>query len=858
MPAPPTAANLALPQLRDQLKAGRKALAERYLQEQDAVAYLEAHTALIDATLTALWQELHLAPGPALVAVGGYGRCEQFPASDVDLLILLPGTPDAQLTEQLEQLVGLFWDIGLEVGHSVRTVPDCLQEADEDITVQTALLEHRLLTGNAELFQHFSQALQSHLQPLSFFKAKRLEQEERHLRYHETPYSLEPNCKESPGGLRDLQNILWIAQACGYGTSWRDLKRHHFITQGELIQLQKCERLLQHLRIQLHLLTGRREDRLLFDHQHALAEAMRIEGTGSKRASEELMQSYYRNAKLVTQLNTILLQNMATELMPAANSSPRRINERFQIVGDFLDVAHDKVFITQPTAILESFWLLQQHPDLHGMTARSLRALWQGRDLINPAFRKNPENRRLFLSLFQSSRGVIHEFRRMNQYGILGRYLPAFGKIVGQMQHDLFHVYTVDQHILMVMRNLRRLALEEFAHEYPYCSRLHNAFARPWVLYIAALFHDIAKGRGGDHSLLGMEDARDFCETHGVGPEDTELIVWLVQNHLLMSQVAQKEDLTDPEVIAAFAARVGDPRHLTALYLLTVADIRGTSPKVWNNWKAKLLEDLYRLTLSTLETGDTPEPQGIIQERQAEALRLLRYFALSDSVHERLWKQLDTVYFLRHTAEEIAWHTRALHYRTQIDKPVVKARVHPGSGLQVMVYTEDQPDLFLHLVGFFAKAGYSIADAKIHTTRHGYALDSFILLDVTHNSTDRDMIPIIEAELIRHLEAHLPAEVPATGRLSRQVRHFPITPEVHIRPDEREAQHVLSLVAADRPGLLFHIARVLTRHGISLHAARIATLGERVEDTFLIQGAALDKSATRLKLEAELLEVLQV
>ncbi len=844
--------------LRENLKAGRQGLASRYRQQLDAQAYLTQHCQLVDETLIRLWQSLDLPADLALIAVGGYGRGELYPASDVDLLILLPGEPDACLTTRLEQLVGLFWDIGLEVGHSVRTIPDCLKEAEEDITVQTAMLENRLLTGCPELHGRFVEAFRARLNPRSFFKAKRLEQEERYLRYQETPYSLEPNCKESPGGLRDLQIIRWIAQACGYGLDWPDLKQRDFITQGELVQLQRCERYLQHLRIQLHLLTGRREDRLLFDHQKTLAEAMGVRATATKRASEELMQAYYKNAKLVTQLNTILLQNIAAELMPAASSDPCPINARFQVVGNYLDVVNEQVFETTPSALLESFWLLQQHPELHGMTARTLRALWRGRDRINPAFRRDPENRRLFLSLFQSEQGVVHEFRRMNQYGILGRYLPAFGKIVGQMQHDLFHVYTVDQHILMVMRNLRRFALEEFAHEYPYCSRLHNSFARPWVLYVAALFHDIAKGRGGDHSVLGMEDAREFCETHGVDAEDTELIVWLVQNHLLMSQVAQKEDLSDPEVIAAFAARMQDQRHLTALYLLTVADIRGTSPKVWNNWKAKLLEDLYRLTLNYLVSGDAPGPQGVIQERQAEALRLLRYFALSDTVHERLWKQLDTVYFLRHSAEEIAWHTRALHYRTQIDKPVVKARLHPAGGLQVMVYTEDRPDLFLGLSSFFAKAGYSIADAKIHTTRHGYALDSFILLDVGDNASDRDMIPVIEAELTHQLESGLPAEAPAAGRLSRQVRHFPITPEVHIRPDEREAQHVLSLVAADRPGLLFHIAQTLARHGIAIKAARISTLGERVEDTFLIAGAALDKPATRIRLEEDLLEVLQI
>jgi [protein-PII] uridylyltransferase len=844
--------------LRETLKAGRRQLAETYLENRDAAHYLAGHAALVDDALAALWRDLAFPPELALAAVGGYGRGELYPGSDVDLLILLPEAPDAALTARLETLIGAFWDIGLEVGHSVRTVPECLSEAESDITVQTALLESRLLTGNAQLYTRLTQAFHARLEPRTFFTAKRLEQEERYQRYHESPYNLEPNCKESPGGLRDLQNILWCAKACGYGNNWTELEARGFLNPDEHRQLLKCERHLQALRIRLHLITRRREERLIFDYQNLLAEALGIKATATRRASEVMMQIYYRHAKLVMQLNTISLQNFAAELEPV-KAAPTPLNARFQIVGDLLDLTHENVFAETPPALLEGFWLLQQHPELKGMTARTLRALWRNRARVNPDFRRNPENRRRFLSLFQSPQGVVHEFRRMNQFDILGRYLPAFGKIVGQMQHDLFHVYTVDQHTLMVLRNLRRFALTEFAHEYPYCSQLLNAFARPWTLYVAALFHDIAKGRGGDHSVLGKVDAQRFCETHAVSAEDTELIVWLVGEHLTLSHVAQKEDLSDPTVLTAFAERVKDARHLTALYLLTVADVRGTSPKVWNHWKARLMEDLYKLTLARLETGDTPEPQGVIQERQAEALRMLRYFALSETVHERLWKQLDTVYFLRHTAEEIAWHTRALHYRIQIDKPVVSARLYRDGGLQVMIYALDQPDLFIRMVGFFARAGYSIADAKIHTTRHGYALDSFILLNVGDNPEDRDMLSLIETELGRALEEGQPAAAPASGRLSRQARHFPITPEVHIRADEgNPAQQILFLIAADRPGLLYAVACVLAQHHIVLKTARISTLGERAEDTFLISAPHLDKPSVRLKLESELLEVLRV
>jgi [protein-PII] uridylyltransferase len=843
-----------------QLQEGQQAIRAQYLAQPDAPRLLHERCQLIDAILSELWRALAFPESLALVAVGGYGRGELYPSSDVDLLLLLPEQPDAALTTQLEMLIGLFWDIGLEIGHSVRTLDECLDEAAGDITIQTALIEARLLTGNGGLFQRFSAGLKARLDPQVFFRAKRLEQDERHLRYSDTPFSLEPNCKESPGGLRDLQVILWITQAAGYGSSWKDLEQHGFTTHEEEQHLEHCEAFLQRLRTQLHILLGRREDRLLFDYQTVLAEQLGFVATPTRRVSEQLMQAYYRTAKTVTQINTILLQNIGTAIFPLPNLPPRPINPRFQNAHELLDAVHENVFNETPGAILESFLLLQQHPELKGMTARTLRSLWHARSRIDDDFRRDPVNRARFLEMFKQPRGLVHELRRMNQFGILGRYLPNFGKIVGQMQHDLFHVYTVDQHILQVLRNLRRFTMDEFAHEYPVCSRLISDFERPWVLYIAALFHDIAKGRGGDHSELGTADAKIFCDDHGLDAQDSELIVWLVRQHLVMSNVAQKLDVSNPDVVGAFAAIVKNERHLTALYLFTVADIRGTSPKVWNSWKGQLLEQLFSETRRLLLSGgETPVPQGIIQERQQEAMRLLRYFALSDTVHEGLWKQLDTVYFLRHSADEIAWHTRALHYRTHVDRPVVKARLNPqGEGLEVMVYTLDQPDLFARLVGFFGRAGYSIVDAKIHTTRHGYALDSFMLLDVSGRDSGREMISYIEHELTERLCRQLPPEAPAAGRVSREVKHFPIQPLVTIQPDEKGVYFVLSVTAADRRGLLFMVAKTLAEHGANLHTAKIATLGERVEDTFLISGGDLGESASRIQLETELVDQLQV
>ncbi len=671
-----------LAEIRAENKASKEALRQAYEQHGDAHALLAARCQQVDNCLIRLWKAIHFPNSLALAAVGGYGRGELYPASDIDLLILLPESPDEALQAKLEALIGHFWDIGLEIGHSVRTIDDCLNEAANDITVQTSLLEARQLAGSGKLFNEFSKRFRGKLDPLAFFNAKRLEQEERYLKYNETPYSLEPNCKEAPGGLRDLQVIFWVAQAAGLGTTWKDLEKHGFLTPDEMQHAEKCELFLQHLRIRLHLTCSRREDRLLFDFQNKLAEQFKFVATETKRASEQLMQGYYRNAKAVCGINTILLQNISAALSPE-KTLPEPIDEHFQAVGNLLDIRRDDLFEKTPSCILDCFLVLQELPNLKGMTVRTLRCLWRARQLINPEFRADPANRALFLKLFQSPRGIIHEFRRMNHLDILGSYLPAFGKIVGQMQHDLFHVYTVDQHILQVLRNLRRFTMEEFAHEYPLCTRLISDFDRHWLLYVAAIFHDIAKGRGGDHSEKGMTDAREFCDSHGLSAEDSELVVWLVGSHLVMSQVAQKEDTTDPDVIAAFAARVRDERHLVALYLLTHADIRGTSPKVWNQWKGKLLADLYYHTLHTLSReGEAPPAHGIIADRQKEAMRLLRYFALSDTVHERLWKQLDTVYFLRHSAEEIAWHTRSLHYRIFNDQPVVKARQHLALPLQ--------------------------------------------------------------------------------------------------------------------------------------------------------------------------------
>lgn len=841
--------------LKEKLNSARKAVIDAYLSDGKPEKLLTNLRQSVDLILTQAWQALDMPRTSALVAVGGYGRGELFPYSDVDVLILLDAPPADALKSKLEEIVQLFWDLGLEIGHSIRTIDECLTEAAGDITVQTSLLEARLVTGNRKLFHWLQEQCDAAMDAQAFFQAKTLELRQRHVKYEDTPYSLEPNCKESPGGLRDLQVILWVAKAAGLGDSWRRLAERGLITDTEARQLKQKERAFKDIRIRLHIHARRREDRLVFDVQTPIAESLGFKATDTRRASEYLMQRYYWAAKAVTQLNTILLQNIDAQLFPQP-ACPLPINARFNDVNGLIDIAHDDTFDATPSAMLEVFLLLGQRAELKGMTARTLRALWHARFKIDQNFRRDPVNRALFMQIIQAPRGITHTLRRMNQVSILGRYLPNFRRIIGQMQHDLFHVYTVDQHILMVVRNVRRFTLSEHAHEYPFCSQLIANFSRPWVIYVAALFHDIAKGRGGDHSQLGMVDARRFCSTHGLAKDDTELVVFLVEHHLTMSQVAQKHDLSDPDVIRNFAGLVKDERHLTALYLLTVADIRGTSPKVWNAWKAKLLEDLYRIALRVLG-GETPSADRDLRNRQQEACKSLRLYGLPPDVHERLWQQLDVVYFLRHDASDIAWQTRALYNRIDSIAPVVKCRLAPiGEGLQVTVYVKDQPDLFARICSYFDRKNFSILDAKIHTTKHGYALDTFLVTTPTFANNYRDIITLIEHELTESLKSQSNLPPPSKGRLSRLSRTFPVAPTIDLRPDEKGQHYLLSVSAGDRSGLLYSIANVLAKYKINLHTAKIMTLGERVEDVFLVDGAALNNPRNQIRLETDLLDAL--
>jgi [protein-PII] uridylyltransferase len=855
--------------LRQQFKSGKQALLQAFGQARPTLT--AANTLMrrlarhVDQTLADLWAHAGLsqaAPGAALVAVGGYGRGELFPHSDVDVLLLLPeGLEPYQpgpLKSAIEGFITACWDIGLEIGSSVRSVPDCLSEAAGDVTIQTALLESRYLAGGRPLVREFEQRFMAAMDARAFLRAKTLEMRQRHTKYEETPYALEPNCKESPGGLRDLQVLIWIARGAGLGKTWPELAAKGLITAFESRQLQRNEGLLKLIRCRLHLVAGRREDRLVFDLQTAVAESFGYASSSQgQRASEQLMRRYYWAAKAVTQLNQVLLLNLEEQIMGTADKALRPVNEFFLERSGMLEVASDDLYQRHPHAILQTFLVYQQTPGIKGLSAKTLRALYNARGLMDSGFRRDPVNRATFMQILEEPVGQTHAFRLMNQTSVLGRYLWVFRRIVGQMQHDLFHVYTVDQHILMVLRNIRRFFIPEHAHEYPFCSQLAVQFDRPALLYIAALFHDIAKGRGGDHSELGAVEARRFCRAHGLSRRDAELVVFLVDQHLTLSRVAQKEDLSDPEVIENFSRLVKDERHLTALYLLTVADIRGTGPKVWNAWKGKLLEDLYRLTLRALG-GAKPNQHAEIEARKQEARQALALLAQLPGTEDALWKTLELSYFARHDAQDLAWHARALWRHLDAEQPVVRARPSPiGEGLQVLVYARDQQDLFARICGYFDGASFNILDAKVHTTRSGYALDTFQVIAPGLDMHHRDLTALVESKLAQALQAQGPLPEPKRGRLSRRVKSFPFTPRIALRPDERAQRWLLSVSATDRAGLLYAIARVLARHGINLQLAKVSTLGERVEDTFLLDGAALQQTRAQLQIESELLDALQ-
>jgi [protein-PII] uridylyltransferase len=838
--------------LRHVLNAGNAALKQRFLTGETAARLVADRAALVDLVLCEAWRRAG-DPGHAdctLVAVGGYGRGELHPCSDVDLLVLTPPRDAPPPPDSLSDFLTLLWDAGIEIRHSVRSAAECGQDAGNDLTVITTLMEARLLVGSEDLLWEMQAAIApGKVWPSrQFFEGKIREQQSRHHRYDDTAYNLEPDVKGSPGGLRDIQTISWVALR-EYGRGDLEyLVSRSFLSPPELRLLIQGREFLWRIRFALHLLTGRHEDRLLFDYQSRIAQLFGYQDATFMLAVEQFMQRYYRTVMDLSRLNEMLLQQFQEAILNDPDAEAVPLNERFSAHNGFLQVADDGTFDRTPSALLELFLILQQRPELKGVSAGTISLIRRSLNLIDDEFRQDPRNHRLFLQILRAKEGVTHELRRMNRYGVLGRYVPAFGRIVGRMQYDLFHAYTVDEHTLFVVSNLRRFALDRYNHEFPRCSEIMQGLPSPELAYLAGLFHDIAKGRGGDHSELGALDAESFVLEHGMSRYDARLVAWLVRNHLLLSLTAQKRDISDPAVIRDFAGLIGDEVHLDYLYLLTVADVRGTNPKLWNSWKAQLFEELYGQAKRALRRGlEKPiDRDELIAERKAAARELPGAAGVPASRIDDIWAELGDDYFLRCRPEEIAWHTRLLAAREDEGRRVLVGVQDEtsGAGTSVVVYAPQDRSTFATATAVLDELGLNIADARIIRLGNGFSLSTYVVLE---NGGEQIRDDDRRNQILRRLEQAITAgeekALRVTRRPPRQVRMFSTPTIVSFAADETNDRTVMEIVASDRPGLLCQIGQVLRSHRVGIQAAKILTVGERAEDVFYVTdatGAPLD------------------
>ena len=818
-------------------------LAERFWAGQDVLDIVHARAWAIEQLLLLAWRRLvpfteHI----GLVAVGGYGRGELHPGSDVDLLILLDDAiGDRMPRQEIEAFVQLLWDAGFYLGHSVRTVAQCVEEAEKDIVTTTALMESRLLTGEKSLLDRMLEATskESIWPAPAFFKAKYAEQRERHARYHDTAYNLEPNIKEGPGGLRDIQTISWVTRRHFDADHLHGLVTHEFLTDSEYHDLVGGKRFLWRVRYALHLLAGRNEDRLLFDFQREIASRFGFEDSETSLAVEQFMQLYYRTVMRLERLNESLLQLFQEAFLSGARNEARDLNDRFRARNDYLETRHPDVFTEQPAALMELFELLARDETLLGVTAATIRTIRDHLYLVDEDFRNDPAVNEHFLELLRQPEGVYTQLRRMNRYGLLAAYLPAFGNIVGRMQYDLFHVYTVDQHTLFVVRNLRRFAYGKYRERFPHARKVFKRIAKPELLYLAAIFHDIAKGRGGSHSELGADDAEAFCAKLDIEPAERVMVAWLVRYHLLMSQTAQRKDLSDPVNIQEFAETVGNTRYLDHLYLLTVADIAGTDPKLWNNWKNKLIWDLYLAAGQALRRGlENPIKRATrIRETRSSALsRLLRNGVEPEAINSH-WATLPETAFWRLSPDQLEWTTEA-SVASGSQRTISMRPVQPHGVSELLVSVPDQDGLFATITSVLDEMGMDVMSARILTTENGLSYDLFQVMDQHGHVIN----PIDAEELVRRLRTATGEEQPrefVKRKVPRRLRHFDTDTVVTFKKDPDHGGTVLHLTCRDKPGLLSRIAAAIVRQGLQVHSARIATFGEKVEDTFLVSGPDL-------------------
>lgn len=855
---------------RNTLNQSYLALESQFEKGISASSLVKQRSDVVDQILIYAWQHCagdvrNFTEIATVVAVGGYGRGELHPHSDIDIMILLLKKDNKQLDEAIEKFIIFLWDIGLEIGHSVRTVKDCITQAKNDITIATNLMESRIIAGSEPLFTR----MRSKTGPdrlwsgRKFFEAKWQEQIARHHKYNDTAYNLEPNIKEGPGGLRDIQMIGWVVKRHFGAQTLHDLVKHDFLTENEYQTLIDGQEFLWRIRMALHFMTGRREDRLLFDHQKPLAAQFGYEDKGHQLDVEQFMKTYYRTIGELGRLNEMLLQLFQEEILLSRKSTrPVRINERFQAQKGFIEVSQLDVFDEHPSALLEIFLLLQQRPELKGVRAGTIRLIRNHLHLIDDTFRDSPENKNLFMAIIRQPQGITNELRRMHRYGVLGAYIEAFGRIIGQMQYDLFHAYTVDEHTLFVVRNLRRFAVPEFKDEFPMCSEIISQIKKPEILYLAGLFHDIAKGRGGDHSELGADDALNFCLQHGMNRLDGNNVAWLVKNHLIMSMTAQRKDISDPDIVSTFAKKVGNVARLDYLYLLTVADIRGTNLELWNSWKGALLSELYLSAKRVLRRGsESPiDHAEIIAETQSLARELLHLEKISDNKINVLWDDLGDDYFLRYTPDDICNHTVSILNSYQPGQPLVSIyEPKDFRGTAIFIYTKAEKHLFASVTATLDQSGLTIADARIITSQSNYTLDTYIVFESSGKPVNNSFRnKEIKDALVQKIMNPVIGSPIASRGVPRQHKHFKFPTTVIFNEDINNQRTIMEVTTTDAPGLLAKIGLVLQHRNIHIQNAKIGTIGSRAEDIFFItdENNKPLNADTSLQMEQEIIRVL--
>ena len=830
-----------LPLFKKALKNGYEYLTERFSSGEDIELLVKKQVWLVDQLLTLAWQQFINSDELSLIAVGGYGRSELLLASDIDLMVLEKPRTQKNTKQQLAFFLTFLWDFGLEVGHSVRTVKECRHEAKNDITIMTNIMESRLLCGNEKLYEAMRKATgPKKIWPTrKYFEAKLLEQQTRHKKYSDTANKLEPNVKESPGGLRDIQMIGWVAKRHFDNINLSSLVEHKFLTHDEYEVLKTGRNLLWRIRFALHMTTKRREDRLLFEYQRNVAESLGFKSKDNK-GIEEFMKMYFKTIREMSRLNEMLLQHFEEEIIYSKRKEKIiPINSRFQKRNDFIEVVNKNIFKRYPFALFEIFLLIQQDPTIKGVRASTIRLVRNHLYLINDKFRKDIRNRSLFLEIIKQPKLVGHKFRMMHRYGVLGAYMPAFASIEGQMQFDLFHIFTVDEHILTVIRNMRLFGTDEYKDKFPICYAITKKLPKLELLYLAGLFHDIAKGRGGDHSKLGAKDAFKFCKLHQLSDYDSKLVAWLVEKHLIMSKTAQREDIDDPEIIINFADKVRDQTHLNYLYVLTVADICGTNPELWNSWKATLLINLYHRTLHELRRGQEKPilKKERIRDTKQDALALITSKEINEQDIHEFWKSVGNEYFLRHNPDEIAWHTEGILKHKNVTNPLVLINKESSrGGSLIFVYMRDRKNIFATTTRAIEKLGLNVLDARIITNRKGFTLDTFIVLENNGELIKtKERSNEIRDRILKDLDST--SGFPEQGKWieKRQLRSFTLPTRVTFETDEKNNRTIMEVSTIDRPGVLSRIGTAMDHCGARLQSAKIATYGERVEDIFYLQ-----------------------